>query len=329
MLPPLFIVGAILIIFVGCELFVNSVEWLGRALNISERAVGTVLAAIGTALPESLVTLFAVAFGSGAASRDIGIGAIIGGPLLLSTLAYFFVGLAALTTRKKRVLGSRLEFDQRGISRDVRWFLGIFALAIGISLAPWHAAKLLVALLIVAVYFAYVASELGEEAGERRRLAPLYLHRRAESPDTWRVGLQVLVGVVAMGYGAHLFVANLSDLAGGVGLPVIVLSMLLSPLATELPEVMNAVLWVRQGKEDLAIGNVSGSMLVQAAIPCALGLVFTPWNLSVQALAGVAAIFASTLLVYANLRAGRLSARLLLLSGLPYVVLVALLLGGL
>jgi cation:H+ antiporter len=322
-LPLLLIIGAILIIFAACELFVNSIEWLGRKLRISEGAVGTVLAAVGTALPESMVTLIALVFShGGAVEQSIGIGAIIGGPLMLGTVAYFSVGAATLLARERRAAGIRLKVDQVAVSRDVLWFMAIFAVAIAFSLASSHPVKVLVAFGLIGAYFAYVFAQLGKEAGEERDLDPLHFHRRVSVPDTWRVALQVAIGVGGMIYGAHLFVDNLAIVAEGVGLPAVVLSILLSPVATELPEIMNAVLWVRQGKEDLSIGNVSGSMLVQSAIPCALGLAFSPWKLSLAPLLGVGAILISTLFVFLNLRAAQLSARRLLFAGLPYAALV-------
>ena len=303
----------------------NSIEWLGRKLRISENAVGTVLAAIGTALPESLVTLIALVFHPGSVSeQDIGIGAIIGGPLMLGTVAYFTVGLTTLLGRKKRTLGTRLQLDQLGVSRDVLWFLLIFSVAILFSLASSHAIKVVVALGLLTAYVVYVLRELAEKAGGERHLEPLHFHRRVSVPDTWRVIIQVAAGVAGMIYGANLFVDNLSRAAAGAGLPTVVLAMLLSPVATELPEVMNAMLWVRQGKEDLAVGNVSGSMLVQAAVPCALGLAFSPWKLSLAPLLAVAAILLSTLFVFANLRASRLSATRLLFNAVPLLILLVL-----
>ena len=60
-------------IYLACEFFTNGVEWLGRALSLSETATGTILAAFGTALPETVVTLVAVAFSAGAAAKSIGV----------------------------------------------------------------------------------------------------------------------------------------------------------------------------------------------------------------------------------------------------------------
>ena len=319
----LLIVAGVLVIFAACELFVNSIEWLGRKLRISENAVGTVLAAIGTALPESMVTLIALVFSRGSeVEQAIGIGAIIGGPLMLGTMAYFVVGLTAVLARRKRRSGTSMKFDQVAVSRDVLWFFGIFLAAVACNLVPSYPIKVLVAFGLIAAYFAYAFGQLGKEAGQNRELNPLHLHRRVSVPDTWRVIVQVAIGVAGMIWGAQLFVENLSNVARGAGLAAVVLSILLSPVATELPEIMNAVLWVRQGKEDLAMGNVSGSMLVQSAIPCSLGLAFSPWKLSFEPLLAVAAILISALFMFVMLRANQLSARRLLFTGLPYLTLV-------
>src|SRR5580692_9968523 len=88
-------------IYLSCEYFVNGVEWVGRRLGVGATATGTVLAAFGTALPESAVTFIAVVFGRDAAQKDIGVGSAIGGPLVLSTVAYPVVGLALLLEQKR------------------------------------------------------------------------------------------------------------------------------------------------------------------------------------------------------------------------------------
>src|ERR1700686_2080893 len=97
------------VIYVSCEYFVNGVEWSGRRLGVAQSAVGTVLAAFGTALPESVVTFVAVVFGAGPDQKDIGVGAALGGPLVLSTLSYAATGAAIYVFRKRRAHGTSLE----------------------------------------------------------------------------------------------------------------------------------------------------------------------------------------------------------------------------
>jgi cation:H+ antiporter len=67
--------GSAVVIDVACEFFVNGVEWLGCNLNVTQTATGTVLAAFGTALPESVVTIAAVTTSNSEAQSEIGVGA--------------------------------------------------------------------------------------------------------------------------------------------------------------------------------------------------------------------------------------------------------------
>src|SRR5277367_583729 len=74
-----------MLILGGSELFTNGVEWAGKRFNVAEAAVGSLLAAVGTALPETFVPIVALLMpGEGAHERGaVGIGAIIGAPLML------------------------------------------------------------------------------------------------------------------------------------------------------------------------------------------------------------------------------------------------------
>src|SRR5919198_1785876 len=89
------ILVALPVILVGAAIFTNGIEWVGESFGLSEGAVGSVLAAVGTALPETLLPLVAIAFGAGA-GHEIGIGAILGAPLMLTTLAMFVLGVSTL-----------------------------------------------------------------------------------------------------------------------------------------------------------------------------------------------------------------------------------------
>jgi cation:H+ antiporter len=62
---------------------------------------------------------------------------------------------------------------------------------------------------------------------------------------------------------------------------------------------MNALIWVRQGKERLALANISGAMMIQATIPTALGLFFTSWMFSRELIvSGAVTLVAVAVLLY-------------------------------
>src|SRR6202021_1693369 len=96
MLTVALFIGSAAAIYFACEYFVNGVEWLGRKLGVGETATGTILAAFGTALPETAVTFVAVVFGRDAAQKDIGVGAALGGPMVLAPISYAVVGFPML-----------------------------------------------------------------------------------------------------------------------------------------------------------------------------------------------------------------------------------------
>ena len=311
-------------IYLACEYFVNGIEWLGQKLQVGENATGTILAAFGTALPESAVTLAAVAFGSSEASKQIGVGAAHGGPLVLATLSYGMVGLVLwCNARKLNRPCLTLQTNQKRLSRDQGWFLGIFALKMALGLVLFTG-KHWLALLFVAAYALYVWKELGvqEEEGELE-LEPLKLQPRNANPATAMVVLQTVGALTVVALASHYFVGGLTAVAPMLGMQPQWVALLLAPIATELPETMNAIIWVRQGKEKLALANISGAMMIQATIPSALGIYFTSWMFdSVLLLAGAVTMVAITVLFFL-FRAQCVRARTLVLTALLYGVFVA------
>ena len=106
--------------------------------------------------------------------------------------------------------------------------------------------------------------------------------------------------------GAHLFVEELLKIAADLGVEAVVLALILAPLATELPEKVNSFFWVREGKDSLALGNITGAMVFQSTVPFGIGLLFTGWALSANAALSVALGLAGGFLAYEALhRRGR------------------------
>ncbi len=321
------LIGSAIAIYLSCELFVNGVEWVGRKLAVGQKATGSILAAFGTALPESVVTLVAVAFGGSIAAKQLGVGAALGGPLALATIAYATVGIVLLLCRQHLPRTSEICSDFRGLARDQGWFLLIFAakIALGLFAFAW---KPWLGILFLAAYALYFRQEMGggvcqEEEGETE---PLIFARHAAVPRTGIALLQTLVALAVIFFASHLFVAQLGALAPSLGLEPQLLALLLSPIATELPETMNAIIWVRQGKYRLALANISGAMMIQATIPTAFGLFWTPWLLTRPLLLAGAVTIAAIAGMFLALRAGLVSRWLLSSMGLFYLLFVGLLL---
>lgn len=267
-------------IYLACEYFVNGIEWCGRRLNLGATAVGSVLAAFGTALPESAVTFVAVVFGATPEQKDLGVGAAMGGPLVLATLAYAVVGLALIMNRRR--LGrptTEVRVDHARMSRDQATFLLVFAVKVALGLVAF-AYKPWLGILFLVAYAAYVWREIkdSDTAPEEEELEALSIRPNVAEPALGWAVLQALIALTVIGVASHVFVAQLEAIGVALHWPPHLVALLLSPVATELPETMNALIWVRQGKERLALANISGAMMIQATIPSALGIFFTPWR---------------------------------------------------
>jgi cation:H+ antiporter len=320
------LLGSAAVIYFACEFFVNGVEWVGRKLSVGSTATGTILAAFGTALPESVVTFVAVAFGGSHAQKDIGVGAALGGPLVLATIAYAVVGVVLLAGRLPLKATADVQRQFRRLSRDQGWFLGIFAAKIGLGLVAF-AFKPWLGIAFLAAYALYFWQEMRHDEGdvEEPDLEPLKIAPRRPEPSVALALLQTGIALVVIFAASRVFVSQLDVLGPALGLKPQLLALLLSPIATELPETMNAIIWVRQGKHRLALANISGAMMIQATVPTAFGLFFTPWLLDRSLLLAAAVTTVAVGVMFVAFRRGVISRRLLAAMGLLYLLFAGLL----
>src|SRR5918997_3909221 len=121
------------VILAGAQFFTNAVEWAGHRLSLGEGAVGSLIAAVGTAMPETLIPIIAI-IGGAEGSEDVAIGAIIGAPFLLATIAMALVGTSALIFKGRREQGTKLRAHVETLDRDLIFFLVFFAAGIATGL---------------------------------------------------------------------------------------------------------------------------------------------------------------------------------------------------
>ncbi len=323
------VVVLILIVWV-CALFTNAIEWVGHRFKLSEGAVGSVLAAVGTALPETLVPVVALLSGLMAGteisredSHAIGIGAILGAPFLLSTLAMHVSGIAVFYYSAMRKRDINMHLSHHLFRRDVHYFLPAY---LAVFLAAFIAdtwVKTLLAIALVVFYGVYVYRTLKKEhiPDAEFHLEPLTFAPKVKEPNTPIILLQVFASLVALVVLAHLFVEQISVLSKTFGMNALILSLIIAPIATELPEKANSVVWLGKKKDNLALGNITGAMVFQSTIPTAIGLAFTPWVLSTEGYLSVFLCLGSILTMYFfAFRKSRYTAHVLLLGGVFYLV---------
>ncbi len=361
-LPPIVEHGALLLasfglLLVGAEVFTNAVEWLGHLLGLSESATGSVLAAVGTALPETMIPVIAIlqvqlGTGSQAAADEVGVGAILGAPFMLSTIAMFMIGGSLLVFADRRVNASEFQFNHVATRRDLSFFLVGYVLAVTAALVESRPVEMGIAVALVGLYLAYLYRTLksGEDM-ESEGIDELHLgtYLAKNQPPLPRIGIEGVEGtnpsgaiitvqtLAALGLiigGAHLFVGEVEYFSNEVLLmPAAVIALILAPLATELPEKFNSIIWISEDKDTLAIGNITGAMAFQGTLPVTLGILFTSWNLSLEwGTAGFLNAFSAVLalvgggILYLRARQvneGRMAPYPFLAGGLFYLLFIA------
>jgi len=342
--------GALVLILFAAELFTNGIEWFGRKLNLAEGAVGSVLAAVGTALPETMIPVVAILVAGRQAdpstAHEVGVGAILGAPFMLATLAMFVTGLGVLAVARRRPQGDRMPVDPRVLRTDIGYFFIAYGLAVGAALIPagLDVLRYVAVALLVLLYAHYVKRHFeADPSVDLDDLPPLRMRRMDRGayrldplvPRLRVVSLQVIVALSMIIGGAFLFVENIQRIALQAGLNPALLALVIAPIATELPEKFNSLIWVRQGKDTLAMGNITGAMVFQSCIPTAIAVLFAAeaWHLSADTLltfasAGIA--FASTAAIFLPMiRHNALTGRGLLIGGAFYGVYLVLVVGHL
>ena len=325
------LIVALAAILGAAALFTNAVEIMGERLNLGHGAVGSLLAAVGTALPETMIPIVAilgaVIVGTGAAAAgEIGVGAILGAPFLLATLAFFLVGLSAIVYKGRRKSGDEVIANREVTIPDLAFFLVCYTLAAGAGVVRLPLVlKIILAILLLLAYVYYVIRTIrkGGSAEEEEGEAPenLTLWPFSSFAPTWAVATQLVGTVVVMGFGAHFFVDAVGHMSLAVGIPAGLISLVLAPLATELPEKFNSIIWMRDNKDTLALGNITGAMVFQSTIPVSIGMLFTPWELGfLSAFSAVFALGSGVVFIGFLLRRRPLRGFVMLGAGSLYVV---------
>ena len=312
---------SLLLILLSCTIFVNAVEQAGEKLNLHQGIIGSILAAVGTALPETIIPIIAILFTSGENAHDIGIGAIAGAPFMLGTLAFFITGLSVIVYT---LLGKRkitMNADPALVFKDLLFFIIVYGVAVLTTFIHHGVFRIVIAVFLLLSYGLYLKITIDKVSEQNGVVEELYFMRFLKLPDNlfWILA-QLFLGLFMIILGAHLFIGYVEKLSFAFGVAPLILSIIITPIATEMPEKVNSIIWVGRQKDTLAMGNITGAMVFQGCFPVVFGIVFTPWNLMGTTMVSAILAFMSAFLVLTWVKIFKsLNAFILLVGGLLYI----------
>jgi len=320
----------LIVILIAAEVFTNALEHLGEKLGISEGVTGSLFAAVGTALPETSVPLLALMAGTSNAhlNEEIGVGAILGAPLMLSTLSISLLSFAVLKNRK---ITGHFYPEKTGLKRDLNFFLIAFGFATIALFVPHEvkAVRYAIGFVMVMIYFIYImltlraSKHLVAEGHATEAESPMFICRLGLPNHMFVVMLQLLIGLGLLIAGAKGFISGIEIASDLLGITPLLLSLLVIPIATELPEKVNSILWVRKGKDTLAFGNITGALVFQGTLLPAIGIMLTPWAPQKEVFAGVVITLLGVLWLRWMISRGQLRVWHVWLNGLMYLAYLA------
>lgn len=323
----IFLLASLGAILAACFFFTNGIEWLGSRLKLGNGAVGSVLAAVGTALPETIIPIIAIFFFRGAAAGQIAVGSIAGAPFMLGTLAFFVTGaaVAIYTAFGKRKM--EMNASPGVIARDLLFFIIVYSAAISAALLKGHmAAKTAVGIALLLSYGIYVKITFSNGGGEAlEEPEELYFSKFFRAANSMPlIIIQLALSLAVLVAGADFFVNYTSKLSSLLGVAPLILSILITPFATELPEKLNSVIWIGKNKDTLALGNITGAMVFQGCFPVVFGIIFTPWDIKGTTLVSAVFALAAALLNLIWIKATKsVNAWFLMATGAAYFVFLA------
>lgn len=268
---------SLIAIVLSCVLFTNAIEFLGNKLKLGNNATGSILAVIGTGLPELIVPIIAI-LGTVYAdikietAQDIALGAILGSPFMLSTLALFLLSFVLISKKK-----NQLYLDITFVQRDYKYFLLAYFIAILFSFNFLNNFKIFASLALFLLYgvFVYRTILKSRTTCIECECEKIYFNFKNENLS---LILQLIFSLLILILASHFFVDEIKYFSIALNISPAILALLITPFATELPECINSIIWLKQGKDELAIANILGAIVFQTTLLFSIGIILTPWK---------------------------------------------------
>lgn len=270
---------SLIAIVLSCILFTNAIEFLGNKLKLGNNATGSILAVIGTGLPEFIVPIVAI-FGAKFTgmkidiASDIALGAILGSPFMLSTLALFLLFFVLIKQKRKQVY-----LDIKFVIRDCKYFILAYLIAFAFTFNFLNNFKIIACAILVLLYAVFVYRTILKSRYTciECECERIYFNFKNEN---FALFVQLSISLLVLILSSHFFVNEIKYFSNNFGIAPSILALLITPFATELPECINSVIWLKQGKDELALANILGAIVFQTTLLFGIGIILTPWVLN-------------------------------------------------
>lgn len=270
-------IGALAVLIVAARFFTNSAESIGKWLSLPSFVIGVFIVGIGTSLPELI---------SGILSVKQGVSEILPGNIIGSNISNLLLvtGFSIALGRKQISLGSTYIYI------DLHFLIGSFFMFYMIAYdGVIMNSEAIMGIFIFIVYSIYLIKS-GTQTGKSSTVT--------KSPFPMKAGLILILAAVGIYFGADYTIQSVQAIARGLSVPESIIALTVLSLGTTLPELAVNVTAIKQGKAEMAVGNVLGSCifntLVIPSVASMIGAITVPkvlLSFSLPVMAGTGLLF--------------------------------------
>ena len=252
------LLAAIVIVLWGADKFTDGASSMARRWNVSELIIGLTVVAMGTSMPEFVVSFFSAMEGSG----DMSVGNVVGSNIFNSLV---IIGVSALFMS--------LTLTKKLITRDVIFV--VCATLILISLSVDGVVSLFDALVLLMCFAMFMVYSFNTSKNEPQEES----EQNSVTYGWGKTLLFVILGIGCLIGGGELLVSSASKLASLCGISERVIGLTILAAGTSLPELATSVVAARKGSKGLALGNVIGSNLFNIFLILGVSALVNPLNI--------------------------------------------------
>ncbi|MBP3548105.1 MAG: calcium/sodium antiporter [Alistipes sp.] len=240
----LILVGSLVLIIVGASLLTDGSVAMAKRLRVPEFIVGLTVVAVGTSMPELVVSLLSAIGGKG----DMAIGNVVGSNIfnIFATL-----GVCALC--------APIVFTKTNVRRDIPTCILATLALLGVTYLNQDITRVEGIILLVG----YVVMIWLTIRADRKAMAASGQAEQSEDGvrqmAVWKIPVWIVLGLAGLIYGGSIFVESASDIARAWGVSEATIAITLMAGGTSLPELASSVVSILKGSTSLALGNVLGS----------------------------------------------------------------------
>ena len=303
----LLLVGTALVLW-GADKFTDGACGVARRWNVSELVIGLTIVAMGTSLPELIVSLFSSIRGSG----DMSVGNIVGSNIF-NTLV--IIGASAMAMK---IAVSRVT-----LYRDVSLSFGV-AVVLFLMGRDGELSRV-EGVLLLGVFSCFLYNLFAAERKNKKNQTEAPEQHKDIEP-VWKLLLFLVIGVASLVGGGQLLVNNAAELARSWGVSESVIGLTILAGGTSLPELATSVVAARKGSNDLALGNALGSNIFNITLVLGLCNVISPMHIPLISTTDWAFLIGSNVVLavcaFTRMRLCRLEGLVLLLCYAAYLTLL-------